>query len=68
MKSIWKDNHGEGHLKTAVIIIASIVVGALILGGVYALFHGQNGVVEHTNRPNWCLAGTACIAPKATTV
>ena len=46
MKRLWKDCRGEGYVRTAVIIIASIVVGALILGGVYFLFGGEHGVVN----------------------
>ena len=46
MKRFLKDNRGEAHLKTAIIIIVSIVIGGVLLGGLYFLFRGQNGVVN----------------------
>lgn len=46
-----KNNRGEGHVDTGVKIIIAVVIGALILGGLYALFSGVilpklNGEVE----------------------
>lgn len=41
MKFITKmlsDRHGEGHINTAVKIIIAVVIGTLVLGGLYALF------------------------------
>ena len=35
------NNHGEGYIDLAVKILISVVLGALILGGLYALFNSQ---------------------------
>ena len=40
---------GEGYISTGVKIIISVVIGALILGGVYLLFAGNGGIVDQTN-------------------
>ena len=49
MKEFWGNNRGEAHLKTVVIIVAAVLIGGLILGGVYAVFRGRNGVMEQMN-------------------
>ena len=46
MRDILKNKKGEAHIKTALIIIISVVVGALLLGGLYMLFVGNNGVFD----------------------
>ena len=38
MQHILKNNRGEGHIDTGIKIIIAVVIGALILGGLYALF------------------------------
>ena len=38
LKKILKNNRGEGHLDTGVKIIIAVVIGAVILGGLYLLF------------------------------
>ena len=35
---ILADNRGEGYIDTAVVIVISVVLGALLLAGLYALF------------------------------
>ena len=34
-----KNRNGEGYIDTAVIMIISVVIGALLLGGLYFLFN-----------------------------
>ena len=36
--NILKSTRGEGHIDTGIKIIIAVVIGALILGGLYALF------------------------------
>ena len=43
------NNRGEGYINTGVKIIISVVIGALILGGIYLLFAGNGGIVDRTN-------------------
>lgn len=43
------NNRGEGHINTAVKVIIAVVIGALILGGLYFLFAGENGVISRLN-------------------
>ena len=38
-------NRGEGHINTAVKIIIAVIIGALILGGIYLLFAGDGGIM-----------------------
>lgn len=38
-KNIMKDNKGEGFVDTALKILISVVVGALLLAGLYLLFN-----------------------------
>ena len=40
MKRILSNNRGEGHIDTGVKIIIAVVIGALLIGGLYALFSG----------------------------
>lgn len=35
---ILTDNRGEGYIDTAIVILISVVLGALLLAGLYALF------------------------------
>ena len=44
MKEIF-NNRGEGYINTGVKIIIAVVIGALILGGLYLLFAGENGIM-----------------------
>ena len=48
MKTLF-NNRGEGHIKTAVIIIIAVVVGGLLIAGLYQLLGGNNGVLTKTN-------------------
>lgn len=36
---ILKDTRGEGYIDTAIVILISVVLGALLLAGLYALFN-----------------------------
>ncbi|KAF5033151.1 hypothetical protein DSECCO2_609760 [anaerobic digester metagenome] len=38
VKKAISNNHGEGYIDTAVKILISVVLGALLLAGLYALF------------------------------
>ena len=49
MKNIITNKRGEAYIKTALIIIISIVIGGLLLGGLYLLFAGENGVMKQTD-------------------
>ena len=44
MQNIF-NNRGEGHINTAVKIIIAVIIGALILGGIYLLFAGDGGII-----------------------
>lgn len=37
--SVLENKNGEGYVDTAVIMIISVVIGALLLGGLYSLFN-----------------------------
>ena len=39
-----RNNRGEGSVSTGVKVIIAVVIGALILGGLYLLFAGDNGI------------------------
>jgi hypothetical protein len=47
---IWfrplRNNRGEGSISTGVKVIIAVVIGALILGGLYLLFAGDNGILS----------------------
>lgn len=49
MSKTFFNNRGEGHIKTAVIIIIAVVVGGLLIAGFYQLFKGENGVLTKAN-------------------
>ena len=49
MRDILKNKKGEAHIKTALIIIISVVVGALLLGGLYMLFAGKEKYLVNKN-------------------
>lgn len=36
--TILKDKRGEGYIDTVIVILIAVVLGALLLGGLYALF------------------------------
>ena len=38
MRHLFKNNRGEGYIDTAVKILVAVVLGALLLAGLYALF------------------------------
>lgn len=38
VKTVLANNRGEGYVDTAIKILMSVVIGALILAGLYALF------------------------------
>ena len=42
----FKNNRGEGSISTGVKVIIAVVIGALILGGLYLLFAGDNGILS----------------------
>ncbi len=46
---ILADNRGEGYIDTAIVILISVVLGALLLAGLYALF-GDVVLPELTRR------------------
>ena len=46
-KTVLQNKSGEGYIDTAVKIIIGVVIGALILGGLYALFN--NVVIPNLN-------------------
>ena len=48
MKGLF-NNGGEGYINTGVKIIIAVVIGALILGGLYLLFAGEDGVMGKLN-------------------
>lgn len=48
MRKIF-NNRGEGYINTGVKIIIAVVIGALILGGLYLLFAGDYGVFGQMN-------------------
>ena len=49
MKNALLNHRGEAHLSTGVKIIIAVVIGALILGGIYFLFAGNGGVMDNLN-------------------
>lgn len=46
MKNVLKSKSGEGQITTAMIIIIAVVVGAVILGGLYAVY--ENIIIPKT--------------------
>ena len=46
MKNIITNKRGEASVKTAIIIIISVVVGALLLGGLYVVFASDDGILN----------------------
>lgn len=36
--AVMKDKRGEGYIDTVIVILIAVVLGALLLGGLYALF------------------------------
>lgn len=40
VKNILRENKGEGYVDTGVKILIAVVLGALLLGGLYLLFEG----------------------------
>lgn len=58
MKRILTDKKGETHINTAIIIVIAVVVGALILGGLYMLFAGNNGVFDKLNDKIYDMSNT----------
>ena len=49
MKKLLANKSGEGYINTAVIIIIAVVIGGLLLGGLYLLFAGENGIFNQLN-------------------
>ena len=58
MKRILNNKKGETHINTAIIIVIAVVVGALILGGLYMLFAGNNGVFDRLNDKIYDMSNT----------
>ena len=58
MKRILTDKKGETHINTAIIIVIAVVVGALILGGLYMLFARNNGVFDRLNDKIYDMSNT----------
>ena len=50
MKKLLANKRGEGYINTAVIIIIAVVIGGLLLGGLYLVFAGDNGVIEQADQ------------------
>ncbi len=52
MKAIHflKSRKGEGRINTALKIVIGVVIGALLLAGLYALFAGENGIIGSVDR------------------
>ena len=46
MRNILINKRAEGHIDTGVKIIIAVVIGALILGGLYLLFAGEDGIMD----------------------
>ena len=46
MKNIITNKRGEASVKTAIIIIISVVAGALLLGGLYVVFASEDGILN----------------------
>ena len=44
------NSKGEGYINTGVKIIIAVVIGALILAGLYLLFAGDGGVMDNLNQ------------------
>ena len=49
MKKTIKNKLGEAHINTAIIIIIAVVIGGLLLGGLYLVFAGDNGVMAQAD-------------------
>ncbi len=47
--NILCNKRGETHISTGVKIIIAVVIGAAILGGLYLLFAGENGIMSKLN-------------------
>ena len=45
MRKILCNRRGAGHIDTAMKVIIGVVIGALILGGLYLLVAGEDGVI-----------------------
>ena len=48
MQNIF-NNRGEGHINTAVKVIITVVIGVLVLGGLYLFLAGEDGVMGKLN-------------------
>ena len=46
MKNIITNKRGETHINTAVKIIISVVIGALLLGGLFVVFASEDGILN----------------------
>ena len=46
MKNIITNKRGEAHVGTAIKIIIAVVIGALLLGGLFVVFASENGVIN----------------------
>lgn len=44
MKKKLINKSGEGYINTAVTIVIAVIIGGLLIGGLYALFSGENGM------------------------
>ncbi len=49
MRNRLSSKRGEGHIDTGVKIIIAVVIGALLLGGLFLLFKGENGILKQLN-------------------
>ena len=52
VKDVLEGKRGEGYIDTAVKMIIAVVIGALLLGGLYALFNGV--IIPRQFRGSWC--------------
>jgi hypothetical protein len=49
MRKILCNRRGAGHIDTAMKVIIGVVIGALVLGGLYLLVAGEDGIIGKTN-------------------
>ena len=40
LRNVIESKHGEGYIDTAVKMIIAVVIGTLVLGGLYTIFNG----------------------------
>ena len=58
MKKLIANKRGEGYIPTTVKIIIAVVIGGLLLGGLYLIFAGDNGVISKADDSIFALFNT----------